>query len=196
VSLSLGHTPVSLLDRLRDSRQEPDWERFVTIYVDLIRGWLLRSGIVTADVDDLQQDVMMALLRAIPQFKHNGRPGAFRKWLKILILQRVLNFYRSRRRQSAVDRARLSEQVLMEIEDRMLPPTWEKEHDEHVLARILALVEPEFTVSTWKAFQEQVLRNETPARVAANLGVSVNAVIIAKSRVMKRLREEAAGLVD
>jgi len=42
-----------------------------------------------------------------------------------------------------------------------------------------------------------VVEDGQPASdVAQELGISVNAVLIAKSRVLKRLREKPAGLVD
>jgi RNA polymerase sigma-70 factor (ECF subfamily) len=58
------------------------------------------------------------------------------------------------------------------------------------------LVEPEFTPSTWRAFRRVVLEGAPPTAVAAELGTSVNAVFIAKSRVLQRLRQEARGLLD
>ena len=48
----------------------------------------------------------------------------------------------------------------------------------------------------WRAFQRVALDGESATEVARELGVSVNAVFIAKSRVLARLREEVAGLVD
>ncbi len=196
MAVTLGFTPVSLLDRLRASREEPDWDRFVLIYRELIRTWLARAGIVPADLDDLQQEVMVALLRAVPKFEHNGRTGAFRRWLKVLVIQRVLNFCRSRRRVLSIDATDSDEVATLKMEDRMLTASWEREHDEYVLRKVMALVEPEFTVSTWTAFTRHVLQDQRTADVAKELGLTMNAVLIAKSRVLKRLREEAAGLVD
>jgi RNA polymerase sigma-70 factor (ECF subfamily) len=58
------------------------------------------------------------------------------------------------------------------------------------------LIEPEFTPSTWQAFQAVVIEGRKEADVAASLGLSLNAVFIAKSRVLARLRREIAGLVE
>ena len=66
----------------------------------------------------------------------------------------------------------------------------------HVARRLLELLEPEFTPPTWRAFQRQALDGATAARTAEELGLTVNAVLIAKSRVLQRLRAEAAGLLD
>ena len=89
----------------------------------------------------------------------------------------------------------LMEDVLA-IEDRVLTDTWEREHDEHVLQELLKVVEVHFTSTTWVAFRRQVFEHQPIDVVADQLGISANAAVIAKSRVIRRLREEAAGLVD
>lgn len=61
---------------------------------------------------------------------------------------------------------------------------------------MLELIEPEFRPATWQAFRRVVLDGDKPAQVAAELGISENAVLLAKSRVLSRLRQEARGLLD
>jgi len=73
---------------------------------------------------------------------------------------------------------------------------WDQEHDRHVLHRLMELLQPEFKRATWEAFRRHVLEGAGAEAVASELGVSVNAVLIAKSRVLQRLREEMKGLVD
>ena len=72
---------------------------------------------------------------------------------------------------------------------------WDKEHDEFVLRRLLETIEPEFSPATWHAFQRQTVDGLTASQAAAELGVTANAVLIAKSRVLRRLRQEASGLI-
>ena len=73
---------------------------------------------------------------------------------------------------------------------------WDREHDEFVLHRLLDLIEPEFRPATWQAFRRQVIDGAPAEMVAAELGLTVNAVLIAKSRVLSHLRRNAEGLVD
>lgn len=77
-----------------------------------------------------------------------------------------------------------------------LEALWDREHDRHVTEALLTLVEPAFTQSTWQAFRRQVLLGLRAEEVAAELGISVNAALLAKSRVLRRLRDEVAGLLD
>ena len=73
---------------------------------------------------------------------------------------------------------------------------WENEHDAWVARTLLELLEPEFTASHWQAFTRQVMDGRPAAQVAGELGMSVNAVLIAKSRVLRRFRDEIQGLIE
>ena len=73
---------------------------------------------------------------------------------------------------------------------------WDREHDEHVAASLMRRVQGDFAPTTWRAFVRHVLEGEPAARVAQELGLSLNSVLLAKSRVFKRLRQELAGLVE
>lgn len=190
-------TPLSLLQRLSSKSDESDWRRLFEIYGPLIRRWLAGYGVTEAEADDLMQDVFQVLLHDIGNFKHNGRTGAFRRWLKLMIVNRLKGFWRARKMESLADGEDV-EVILRRMEDPASNPNlaWEQEHDTHVVNALLKLVEPQFTVSTWQAFRLQVIDGGKAREVAEQLGITVNAALIAKSRVMRALREEVAGLVE
>ncbi len=73
---------------------------------------------------------------------------------------------------------------------------WDRQHDRHVLHSLLEAVQAEFAEPTWTAFRRLALDGAPSREVAAELDTTVNAVLIAKSRVLTRLREEARGLID
>jgi RNA polymerase sigma-70 factor (ECF subfamily) len=73
---------------------------------------------------------------------------------------------------------------------------WDREHDEYVATSLLRRVQGDFAPATWQAFRRHVLEGESAVRVALELGLSLNSVLLAKSRVLKRLRQELAGLVN
>jgi RNA polymerase sigma-70 factor (ECF subfamily) len=186
---SPGTSP-SLLDQARD-RRAGAWDRLVALYTPLLDAWLTAAGLQPADRDDLTQRVMEILVRQLPDFEHNGRPGAFRAWLRGIMVNMLREFWRSRPGPDAGDR-------LEQISDPNagLSRFWDEEHDRHVLRALMRQVRPEFTEATWRAFERQAFDGVSARVVAADLGLSVNAVLIAKSRVMARLRQEARGLVD
>ena len=57
-------------------------------------------------------------------------------------------------------------------------------------------MQEEFQPTTWKACWEFVVNGRPAAEVAAELGISENAVFIAKCRVIQKLRLELDGLLD
>lgn len=186
-------TPVSLLERLRLRPDAGSWQRLVDLYAPLIRGWLARHGLQASDADDLSQEVLRIVVQEMPSFRHDLRTGAFRRWLKNILLNRLRTYWRQRRPATG-DHG----QLLNQLEDPASDPSrlWDQEHDEHVARRLLELIEPEFEPPSWRAFQMLMLEGKSTADTAAALGLSPNAVRIAKSRVLRRLRQEIEGLVD
>jgi DNA-directed RNA polymerase specialized sigma24 family protein len=65
-----------------------------------------------------------------------------------------------------------------------------------VLGCLLDLVEQEFEPATLHAFRRLALDGASGAEVAGELGMSVSAVDVAKSRVLQRIRQQAEGLID
>jgi RNA polymerase sigma-70 factor (ECF subfamily) len=187
-------TPLSLLDRLRSQPDQTSWRLLVELYTPLIRTTLLRFGVPVSDVDDLQQDVLGVLVRELLAFEHNGRAGAFRCWLRTIVVHRLHGWWRAR---PAAPTSQVEEELAnLEDPESDLSRQWDYDHDRHVLQRLLGILEPEFAASTWQAFRRQVLDELPASAAAAELGLSINAVLIAKSRVLRRLREEARGLTD
>lgn len=191
-------TPVSLLERLRLRPDGDSWRRLVDLYTPLIRDWLRRHSLQPTDADDLAQEVMAVVVREIPHFHHDLRPGAFRRWLRTVTVNRVRSFWRSSNNQPIARGENGFESVLDQLEDPHsgLSRLWDEEHDRHVVRKLLELVEPDFEPITWKAFVGLVLEGRGTAAVAQQLGITPNAVRIAKSRVLGRFRQEISGLID
>jgi RNA polymerase sigma factor (sigma-70 family) len=191
-------TSATLLERLRDRADKEAWQRLVDLYTPLLAGWLRRHTLQDADVDDLVQEVLATVAREAPRFQHSGRPGAFRHWLRTILANRLREFWRERRlRPTATgdsDVAGMLDQL--EDPDSSISHLWDQEHDQHIARRLLAMIEPQFAPSTWQAFRRVVLEGARPDSVAAEMGLTVNAIFIAKSRVLQRLRAESRGLLD
>jgi RNA polymerase sigma-70 factor (ECF subfamily) len=194
---SMSDTSASLLQRLREQPQGEAWQRLVGIYAPLLQQWLGRYGLQASDVDDLVQEVLTTVVREMPQFQHNQRPGAFRRWLRTILVNRLRGFWRARQSRPLAGNSDLG-QMLDQLEDPQsnLSQLWDKEHDRHVMARLLEQIEPEVTPSTWQAFRRVVLDGKDEEAVAAELSMSANAVFIAKSRVLAKLRREAQDLLE
>jgi len=194
----MSPTSATLLERLRDRADAEAWQRLVDLYRPLLTGWLRRHALQVADVDDLVQEVLATVASEAPRFRHSGRPGAFRHWLRTILVNRLREFWRARRLRPAATGDSDFVQMLDQLEDADsgLSHLWEQEHDQHVARRLLDMIEPQFAPSTWQAFRRVVLDGARPDAVAEELGLTLNAVFIAKSRVLQRLRQEARDLLD
>jgi RNA polymerase sigma-70 factor (ECF subfamily) len=189
-------TSLSLLDRLVGAPGEADWRQLLDLYQPLLRAWAVRGGVAGADADDLIQEVLLVVFREVGGFERRG-PGAFRAWLRAILARRVRDHFRGRtRRPTAAGGGAAWQLDELESPHSELSRLWDREHDEHVAAGLLRRIRPDFATGTWQAFVRHVLEGEPADRVAAELALSVNSVLLAKSRILKRLREELAGLVD
>ena len=194
MAISSPETSLSLLDQVREPLgryAEEAWERLVPIYQALLQKWLRAAGLQPADRDDMSQRVLEVLVRRLPTFQHNGRPGAFRAWLRGITVNFLREFWRQK---PTPESSSVLDQLIDPHSD--LSKLWDEQHDRHVLHSLLELVQMEFTDTSWRAFRRVVLDGIPARTVAAELNITVNAVLIAKSRVLARLRQEAGGWVD
>jgi len=189
-------TSVSLLDRLKGAPPDAsDWGRLHDIYLPLIARWLRRNPGLGDESDDLAQEVFVVMVRELPRFERQ-REGSFRAWLRQVAVNKVRTF-RKQLGRKPVAGMDLTDGFL----DRLAEPNselareWDLDHDRHVFQKLLAIVQPDFQPNTWEAFRRFAIDGHPAAEVAAQLGLNVNSVLQAKSRVLKRLREEAGELL-
>jgi RNA polymerase sigma-70 factor (ECF subfamily) len=188
----MNTTSVSLLERLRQPvEREYAWRRFVQLYTPLLYHWARLLGLSSADAADLVQEVFALLVRQLPQFAYD-RQKSFRGWLHTVFLNKWRDL---RRRAAAAPHAGDSA-----VEEASGPDPIadfdEAEYRQHLVQRLLQLMQTEFHPTTWKACWEFVVADRPAADVARELGITVNAVYLAKSRVLTRLRQELDGLLD
>ena len=190
-------TSATLLARLKDARDEDAWSRLNDLYGPLIRSWALRLGVRGSDADDLMQDVMTVVVRRFPEFVHPDRPGAFRGWLRAIAANCARDAWRARRVAPRTPGGTDFGSYLARLEDPAddLSREWDREHDVYVTRRLLERIKADFEAKTWELFRQFVLEGHPADAVAKACGTSPNAVYIAKSRVLARLREEAGGLL-
>jgi RNA polymerase sigma factor (sigma-70 family) len=191
-------TPLSLLERLSQQPfDDSSWRRFVDLYTVWLESWLGRLAHLPPghpDSADILQSVFAVVCRKMASFQHNGRPGAFRAWLRSILVNCLREHQKRQQRAAAVDLAPLLDQLA--DPDSELSRQWDREHHAHVVQRLLERGRQHFTPYAWEVFRRTVLAEEPAARVATDLGVSVNAILVAKARVLRWLRSEAEDLLE
>ena len=185
-------TPTSLLAKLAGSTEPAPWVRFVELYTPLLLSWARRLGLNEHDAADLLQDLFAILVVKLPLYRRDPT-HTFRSWLHTVLLNRWRNQVRAARAAPAgADQA-----VLDALVDPRPPGDLEeREYRSHLAHRALQLIQTDFQEATWKAFWEFVVCDRPADGVAAELGLSVNAVYLSRSRVLRRLREEFGELLD
>jgi RNA polymerase sigma-70 factor, ECF subfamily len=187
-------TSVTLLERVRQRDDQAAWERFVALYTPLLYRWAQRAGLGDEDAADLVQDVLVVLMNELPSFEYDTARRNFRGWLKTVTINKCRE--RQRRRILAMGAPGDCDilQALPSNDD--LDQFWDAEYRQHLVRKALEIMRREFESTTWKACWEHAVNDKTAAQVGQELGLSEAAVYVAKSRVLRRLRHELAGLLD
>ena len=189
-----GRTSLSLLARA--SANDPaGWRQLVQVYSPLVFYWARRAGLGDADSADVVQDVWQSVSKALTGFQRTERQGSFRGWLWTITRNKLHDHFRSRAGKAQAaggSEARLCLENIPESE----PVDESGIEDQGLLYRTLELIRGEFEERTWRAFWRMTVENRSAAEVAQELGLTPNAVHQAKFRVLRRLREEMAGLVE
>jgi len=190
-------TRQSLLLRVQTGETNA-WKDLTDLYRPLIIGWLNRRGVPASDLDDLSQEVLLSVVKHLPAFEHSGQRGAFRTWLRTILCSRTADYWRGTNTGPQASGGSGATAALLEIADPdgELNRQWDDEHDRYVLQCLLDLVEEEFEPMTLRAFRRVAIDGVSGAEAAKELGLSVAAVYVAKSRVLHRIRQDAEGLID
>jgi RNA polymerase sigma-70 factor (ECF subfamily) len=215
---SAGSTSTSLLIRVQ-SRDPEAWRRLVALYGPLVHSWCLRAGLQPDDLADVFQEVFTAVAGNIGSFSRNlgrqrGEPdsdqktaagdgrlcGSFRAWLYTITRNKLHDFYRRRAIQPQAAGGSTVHRWLSQLPDALgLDEAGLDEpgpHDAALARRALDLIQSDFEEKTWQAFLRVAIDGLSPREAGLELGMSAVAVRKAKSRVLRRLREEFGDLVD
>jgi RNA polymerase sigma factor (sigma-70 family) len=186
-------TRPSLLLRIRDANDSDSWADFVTVYGPLIRGYCRLRGLQEADADDVSQEVLTQVARSIGSFDYEPGRGRFRDWLGAVTRNKIIRFLEIKGRGGpAAGLEFASVQLSSAGED----PEWLAEFHAPVLEAALVRIRDGFEAATWDAFERIWGGDHSAREVAQSLGMTIDAVYAAKSRVLRRLREEVLSLAD
>jgi RNA polymerase sigma-70 factor (ECF subfamily) len=185
-------TRPSLLARLSDPDDRAAWRQFVELYGSLVYGFARQRGLQDADAADLTQEVFLAIAQQAGRWNYKRELGSFRGWLYGLTRNKIARFLERRPRQAVGSgdsnaQQRLAEQPSPEPD---LEAAWEQEYGQQLFRLAAAQAQQHFAPTTWKAFWATAIEGKSGVAVAQELGLSVGAVYVARSRVLARLTEQ------
>jgi RNA polymerase sigma-70 factor, ECF subfamily len=196
-------TSVGLLARARLG-EAGAWDQLVSLYAPLVYHWCRQARLTAVDAEDVGQDVFRAVFRKIGTFRRERVGDSFRAWLRRVTENKIIDHKRKNGAEPQGVGGSEAQRVMARVAADEGIDSAGSAAGENATAgerRILfrqALIqlEPAFTKETWQAFWRVVADSQAPAAVARDLGMTVNAVYLAKSRVLRRFREEFADLVE
>ena len=175
-------THVSLLERLAATEDQEAWQIFCERYGPLIRDYGRRRGLQPSDCDDLLQDVLLSLSKAMSGFTYDPQKGRLRSYLKATTMRAISRRARQNDGIRSLDTLEDVEHPGAEDDD-----PWEEAWRRHHVRRALDRMRSEFNERTLTAFSLYVLEGRPAQEAAEVLGASIEAVYQSKSRVLKRL---------
>jgi len=179
----------SLILRLADGLDARAWGQFVDIYAPLVFQFARRRGLQDADAADVAQEVLSAVARAMSRGQYQCDQGTFRGWLLTIARNEVHSLLASRQRREQPGGGTTAQLQLAAVPAAEEIAAWEADHEQRLFAWAAERVKSEVQPATWLAFQRTAIDCASGESVAAELGLTVAAVYLAKSRVMKQLRE-------
>jgi RNA polymerase sigma-70 factor (ECF subfamily) len=185
----------SVLLLLLDNPTDADcWNAFVDRYAPKIYGWCRQWRLQEADAQDVTQEVLARLVRKLRTFTYDPHKGTFRGWLKTLTHHAWCDYLEERGRAGGGPEG-LARLDTLEARQDLLGALAEV-FDLELLAEAQARVQLQVSPRDWKIFQELAVEGRPGPAVARELGMTVTAVLMARSRVQKRLRQEIRRLED
>lgn len=185
-------TSPSLLLRIRDSADEASWRVFSETYRPMVVSWCLKKGTPLSDAEDIAQEVMASVARAIKSFEYRPARGRFRAWLGTITANELNSHFGKKQRRPV---------GALPSGSFAAPPAdpdsdWVAVYASRIFEAACERVRGQFEPDTWHCFERTWIRKETAPQVASALGIPVHSVYVNKSRVLKRLEAEVLLLAD
>jgi RNA polymerase sigma-70 factor (ECF subfamily) len=186
----------TLLERVKARRPEA-WERLVDLLGPVVYRWCRQSGIGREDAADVVQEVFSSVAAHVGDFRRESPGDSFTAWLATITRNKIRDHFRRRQ-----GRPEARGGTDAQLQFRQIPELPELSQQSNgtwaaglLSRRALDLVRAEFENRTWEAFWRTTVDGQCPADVAQDLGLTLNAVYKAKSRVLRRLRRELGDLL-
>jgi len=190
------HTSATLLLRLQDLEDHEAWAAFVERYAPVVFSWCRRFSLQDSDAANVTQDVLVKLMRSMRSFRYEPGKGRFRGWLKTVTANAVRDLARSweGRIRGSGDDSRQNPLNSLQAPDAIesLSADIEAQYQRELLAKATDLVRPRVKPANWAAWELTSVKNLPAVKAASEIGITIGAVYVARSRVNRLLAAEVA----
>jgi len=183
-------TTTQLLEDLKTTHDESAWTEFCSHFQPVVIEFAKKLGLSNVEAEDAAQETMAAFFKAFKEGKYDPAKGRLSNWLFGIAKRITLNLRgRQPLEKLIADKATGTSFWDMVQDDRTIGRTWELQWQQMVLKRCLDQVRLEFDPKVFGAFRDYAIDQSAIEEVCEKFDMSRNAVYIAKSRVLSRLRE-------
>lgn len=182
-----------LLANIQSLENREAWAEFVQIYRPVIYRMARRRGMQDADAQDLSQDVLVRVSKAIASWE--PREGVrFRHWLRKVASNAIITSVTNSKPLAMLDGSAADQILANTPEVSAAMSELENECFRERYLRAAAIVKLDVSSDTWAAFEQTVVHGQTCEEVAKALGKSLGTIYAARSRILKRLQVEVQRL--
>jgi RNA polymerase sigma-70 factor (ECF subfamily) len=190
-------TRFSLIAQVQSPEDREAWDQFVLIYRPVIYRMARRRGMQDADAQDLVQSVFMRVASSIQRWEKKDPETKFRHWLRRIARNTIFSALSRRPQDTAAGGSEILNLLAVQPENEKLDEQeLETETMREQYLHAAAVVRKDVDPDTWRAFELTVVRGQSCEEVATQLGKSVGSIYAARSRVMRRLREQVTCLQE
>jgi RNA polymerase sigma-70 factor (ECF subfamily) len=186
-------TTTALLDSLKDPDQGAIWTEFDARYRPVLCAIARRVGLTSTDAEEVAQATLVEFVGAYREGRYERAKGRLSSWLIGIAHNRIAMCWRAKGRGAGRD----GESVLADLRNRtQASQVWTVERERVIFARAWQMLHATGNTAdkTLRAFELVAMRGLSPAVTAAECGMTIDDVYVAKARVTKRLRELAEEL--
>ena len=192
----------TLIGRLKNWDDQEGWREFFDTYWKLIYSVARRAGLAAEDAQDVVQDTVVSVCKAMHRFQAEPRRGAFKAWLLTVTRSRIVDHQRKRRRDLApAGHGSRDTAAGTSREDRIVDPAgngfealWDAEWERNVITLALEKLERQTSSRHYQVFLLHVIKQFPAERVARVTGVEIGQVYLIKHRLTPLFRAAMAEL--
>jgi RNA polymerase sigma-70 factor, ECF subfamily len=184
----IPETRESLLLRVVNPRDFAAWEQFVRLYGPAVYGVARRNGLQDADAQDVVQQVMIAVSKALPAWEKRDENARFRHWLLRIARNTTINMLT----RQPIDRAEggfvlAGARIVDAASD--LDSQIDHEYRRQLFRLAAEQVQAQSDPTTWQAFELTTIDGLSIKEASVKLSRTEAVIYASRSRIMRRLRD-------
>lgn len=189
-------TTTLLLQGLRDPANSQAWAELDARFRPIITGFARGIGLCDADAADIAQQSLAEFARDYNAGQYNPSRGRLRTWLMSIARHSAAKVLAQRARRGLSLPMGAAAEIQDPASDARLTAIWNLEHERAVANEALRRLRTETRLAnhTIRAFELTALQAMTPEQAAAECGMTVAEVYVARKRVAEKLKELVAAV--